>query len=98
MNEFTTEIDSLAEWVHAYRYAKENEAKWRETADEVRAKLVAHLTEHDAEVGTLDGAAAVKYVPVTSRRLDSKALKSDHPELAAQYTNEQTSYRFTVVE
>ena len=31
---------------------------------------------------------------ITSARLDTKALKADHPELAAQYTKEQTVCRF----
>ena len=34
------------------------------------------------------------YKPVTSNRLDSKALKADHADIYAAYTKAQTSQRF----
>ncbi|MBR0281888.1 MAG: hypothetical protein IJQ81_09880, partial [Oscillibacter sp.] len=34
------------------------------------------------------------YKPVTSNRLDSKALKADHADIYAAYTKAQTSRRF----
>lgn len=93
-----TTVDTLANWIEVYRYAKDNAAKWNETADEARAKITAHLDEHDAEIGTVDGQPAVKYTPVTTRRFDSKAFRHDHPEMAAHYITEQTTRRFTVVD
>lgn len=37
------------------------------------------------------------YKPVTSRRLDTTALKKDLPEVAARYTKSTTSRRFLFV-
>lgn len=47
-------------------------------------------------VGLLDGEPAVTWKPVTSRRLDTKALRAAHPEIAAEFETETTSRRFLV--
>ncbi|MER7076610.1 hypothetical protein SAMN02982929_05329 [Saccharopolyspora kobensis] len=95
--EASTAVDELAEWVKVYRYAKDNAAKWTETAEAVREKLVEHLSGAGAQVGTIGGEPAIKYTPVVSRRLNTKAFRHDHPEIAERYTSEHTSYRFTLV-
>lgn len=38
----------------------------------------------------------VTYSAVTTSRLDTTAIKKDHPDIAAQYTRTTTSRRFTV--
>lgn len=35
------------------------------------------------------------YKPITSSRIDTKALKNDLPEIATKYTRETATYRFT---
>ena len=42
------------------------------------------------------GAFKVSYKSVTSSRLDSTALKRELPEVAARYTRQTTTRRFTV--
>lgn len=42
------------------------------------------------------GRYSLTWKVITSHRFDSTAFKKDNPELAAQYTKEQRSCRFTV--
>jgi len=42
------------------------------------------------------GAFKVSYKSVTSSRLDSSALKRELPDVAARYTKQSTTRRFTV--
>lgn len=91
-------LDDLADWVAAYRAAREHERNWRETAERVRAEITTRLSESEASVGTVAGSPVVRYTPVTTQRLDTKALREDHPELAARYTAPQTSHRFSLVD
>ena len=48
-----------------------------------------------AETATCDG-WKVSWKSVTSSRIDSKRLKADLPEIAARYSKESTSRRFTI--
>ena len=45
----------------------------------------------DAEVGTFDGRTIVTWKEQTTNRLDTKALKEAHPDLAAEFTKASTS-------
>lgn len=92
-----TPIDDLETWIAAYQQAKHNAAQWAETAEQIKARITDALAAADAEVGTVNGKPAVKWSYVGSNRVDVKALKEDHPEIAAKYTIQQTSRRFTVV-
>lgn len=59
--------------------------------DSIKAEMTAR------EVDTLTGLDwKVTWKAVTSSRLDSKALKAALPEVAAQYTKQITSRRFTL--
>lgn len=42
------------------------------------------------------GPYKVTWKPVTTSRIDSKALSADHPDIAEQYTKITTTRRFTV--
>lgn len=42
------------------------------------------------------GQYKITWKPVTTSRVDTTALKADHPEIAAQYTKTTTTRRFTV--
>ena len=49
-----------------------------------------------SEESMVAGAFKVSYKTVTSSRLDSAALKRELPDVAARYTRQTTSRRFTV--
>ena len=49
-----------------------------------------------SEESMIAGAFKVSYKSVTSSRLDSAALKRDLPNVAALYTKQTTTRRFTV--
>lgn len=44
----------------------------------------------------IDGSTKAMYKSVTGSRLDSKALKADHPDIVTAYTTETSYKRFTV--
>jgi predicted phage-related endonuclease len=94
----TAPVDSLATWVDAYRQACAERDRWSDIADRAKLQLTQHLDQIGATVGTLDGRPAVRWSAVTSRRIDTKALKEKDPELAERYTVETSSRRFTVVD
>lgn len=68
--------------------------------DELAAEIEAAQDEIKAAMGDAEdliaGAFRVTYKPVTTSRLDTKALQHDHPDLAAQYQKTTTTRRFTV--
>ena len=49
-----------------------------------------------SEESMVAGAFKVSYKTVTSSRLDSAALKRELPDVAARYTRQTTTRRFTV--
>ena len=49
-----------------------------------------------SEESMIAGAFKVSYKNVTSSRLDSSALKRELPDVAARYTKQTTTRRFTV--
>ena len=49
-----------------------------------------------SEESMIAGAFKVSYKSVTSSRLDSSALKSELPDIAARFTKQTTTRRFTV--
>ena len=44
----------------------------------------------------IEGSTKALYKTVTSSKLDSKALKADHPDIVQAYTTETSYKRFTV--
>jgi predicted phage-related endonuclease len=83
-----------AGWVTVYRQADEQIRRM----EEVRAEARRHLEEAlgEAETGLVDGAVAVRWTVVESRRLDQKKLKEQAPELVEQCTVTSISRRFTL--
>ena len=71
---------------HAARKAADEAYKAAEAA--VKAAL------GDATTATLDGSIVATWTRSTSRRLDQRRLKADHPDLVADYLTEITSDRF----
>lgn len=97
-NARTAAIDELATWVTAYREACDNRDNWAAIADRAKQQIAQALEESDAEVGTLNGHPAVRWSPVTTNRLDTKRLRAEHPDLAAEFSVTSHTRRFTLVE
>lgn len=69
----------------------------REIDEQLRGveNRIKHLAG-DAEVVTADGRTAFTWRQVTQHRLDSKALKADHPDIHAAYTKQSTHRRLNI--
>jgi predicted phage-related endonuclease len=91
----TVALDDIAGWVETYHQAGAQIAKLEELRGVARQHIEAALGDH--EVGTVNGRPVVRWTVVTSRRLDQKKLKADHPDLAEALTVPSTSRRFTLV-
>lgn len=90
-------LDDLATWVQAYREATANAKTWAEIADRAKEQITAALDQHGAQVGTIGGRPAVRWTVVESSRLDTRKLRSEHPELVEAFTVPTVTRRFTVV-
>jgi hypothetical protein len=93
----TTALDQLADWIEAYRRAHEQAGHYKNLADNIQKKITNALDKADATVGTVAGAPVVRWVPVTSYRIDTVTLRAEHPIIAADYSVPIVSRRFTVV-
>ena len=62
-------------------------------AEAIKDALKAHMGDSEE---LRAGEYKITWKPVTTSRLDSKALKAALPEVAARFTRETTSRRFTV--
>ncbi|NBW17948.1 MAG: hypothetical protein EBR82_59245, partial [Caulobacteraceae bacterium] len=76
--------------------AKAAEKQASDQAEEAKAALVAALA--DADAGETANGITVKYTEVSSKRLDGDAIKTAHPEIAAQFTKTSSYRRLTVKE
>ena len=92
-----TELDSIADWVAAYRKAKELEKIAAEKAAEARAVLTAKLDETGAEFGTVDDVPVLRWRSVESNRLDTKKLRAEHPELCEQFSKLSVAMRLEIL-
>ena len=61
--------------------------------DSIKADIIAIMGKRDTVV---EGATKAMYKSVTAPRLDSKALKADHPDIVTAYTTATSYKRFTV--
>ena len=72
----------------------------RRMAEELQAEIEALQEAVKSFMGSEEtmivGAFKVSYKSVTSSRLDSSALKRELPDVAARYTKQTTTRRFTV--
>ena len=84
------EIESKAQELQELRRMKEElEAEIEAAQDEIKAAM------GDQEAITA-GAYKITWKPVTSSRLDGKALKAAMPEIAARFTISTRTSRFTI--
>jgi predicted phage-related endonuclease len=79
--------------IHQFEAAREKVDEYTEEKQKAENLLKQMLGKNDT--GTA-GDRIITWINVNQERFDSKALKSDHPDLCKQYVS-QTSYRrFTV--
>lgn len=69
---------------------KESETALAQVDNELRA------TMGEATAAYLDGAEVATWKPYTTRRLDTKRLEADRPEVASEYRTETTTRRLNV--
>ncbi len=81
------------DYINQYEEAQKEEKRIVEIKDLAANKLKALLKDHD--IG-LVGDRQVSWRSVRSKRLDSKGLKENHPDLFMQYTRESCYRRFVV--
>ena len=86
------EADNL---INDYIHIKEIEDDVKAKKAELENKLKSMLGQ--AELGKSKAGYTVKWSNSSSSRLDTTALKKAEPELAAKYTKESTSRRFSVI-
>jgi predicted phage-related endonuclease len=89
-------LDAVADWISAYRTARDNAAKWSELANRARS----HITEAlgDAEVGLLAGNPVVRHTFVHKQRVNLPKLRAEHPDLVEQFTTAAVERRFTLID
>lgn len=88
MNELEAKVAELRE---LRRMADELAAEITATEDELKAYMTANSTDE------LHGASfKITWKPVTTNRLDSKALKAAAPELWERFTKQTITRRFIV--
>ena len=86
------EIESKARELKELKLmAEELAAEIATIEDEIKA----HMTATDAEQ-IVAGVYKITWKQITSSRLDSAALKKALPEVAARFTKQTTTRRFTV--
>ena len=86
MNELQNKVDELRE---LRRMADELAAEIAATEDELKAYMTANNADE------LYGPSfKITWKPITSSRLDSKALKAESPELRERFSKTTTSRRF----
>ena len=80
------------------RELKELKALADDLSNEIAAvedSIKQEMTARNAEEIRVD-VYCIRWKPVTSRRLDTKALRLELPEIAARYTKTTESKRFTI--
>jgi len=61
--------------------------------DSIKGDIIAIMGDRET---VIDGSTKAMLKTVTSSRIDSKALKQEHPDIVAAYTTETSYKRFTV--
>lgn len=76
-----------------YRKNKRLIEELEDMNDSLKADIIGMMGERET---VTEGNTKVIFKTVTSSRLDSKALKTDHPDIVAAYTTETSYRRFTI--
>ena len=62
--------------------------------DNIKGDIIAIMGDRET---VIEGSTKALYKTVTASKLDSKALKEEHPDIAQAYTTETSYKRFTIV-
>lgn len=65
--------------------------------DAIKAEITAELDRREAEEITVSG-FLIRWTKYASSRFDSRAFKSEHPDLSRQYTRPTEARRFSLCE
>lgn len=88
----TTELNTLARDLKELRLmAEQLDAEIKTIEDAIKA----HMTEHAVDT-LITTDVKITWRTVTSSRIDTAALKKQLPDVAAVFTKETTTRRFTV--
>lgn len=88
-------LDHIKAHVDILAFAKRKQAELNEMVERSRAAIEEALGEN--EIGTLDGEPAIRWGHQKVNRLNQKALKDEHPEIVAEYTEAHAQRRFEVL-
>lgn len=98
LEQSTTDLDVISDRVVRYRKLKDLERSLAEQIKETRDEIVGYLKDRDAEFGAVAGQLVVRRRTVTTRRIDTTALKAKEPEIAEQFTKETTADRLEMID
>lgn len=93
----TADIYEIGDRIARYQKLKEMEADIAERVKETRDEIVGFLRERNAEFGAIDGKLLVRRRTVTTRRIDTTALKVKEPEIAERFTKVTESDRLEMI-
>lgn len=94
----TEDVYPIADRIARLKKLREMKRDVTEREDEVSKEIKAYLRERDAEFGAINGQLVCRRRPVTTRRIDTKALKEKEPEIAERFTRESTSDRLELID
>lgn len=80
--------------VETLQWIEARKAELDELGKNARAAIEEKMGGHDT--GVLDDEIVIIWSHYKENRLDSKALREAHPEIAAEFTNANARRRFTV--
>lgn len=86
-------LDTLAA-IDRYESARADEAAAGRRKDAARAELIALLGDHEAAL--VDDKPAFTYKAIPRRTIDTKRLRAEHPDIAADYTTVSISRRLDI--
>ncbi|AXQ63223.1 hypothetical protein I5G72_gp50 [Mycobacterium phage Collard] len=91
-----TDISTVAGHVDLLRHARAEKARWSEIEEAAKSAIVEAIGT--ATEGTIDGRVVVTRKEITTNRLDGKALRKAHPDLADTFTRASVSNRIELAE
>ena len=89
-------ISEIAKKAKQYRKIQATIKQLEAEADTIKAEIVAHMDEQ--RVDTIQANIfTIRWMLISSSRVDTTALKRELPDIATRYTNTTESHRFQVV-
>lgn len=88
-------LDHIKAHIDILTFVAAKEAELKEMKDRSRAAVEEALGSQ--EIGTVDGEPVVRWKHQKVNRLNQKALKNDHPEIVAEYTEASEQRRFELL-